>query len=775
MNQEKRKYYLKKLQKLSKNKLLDCATEIIKCIPGTQGNVVYPFKNAPIITAKNNQYVPDLKVMLAENYFDRKTHEPITLQKEYIRQGIPNPPIGWWMSEKYDGIRAIWDGQKFVSRGSHIGNPKIFTYVPQWFMDLMPPGIALDGEIFGGRGTFQNFSSISNLKPGGKYTEEQINKLWYEASYQIFDVPELDASFEDRMLFIEQIVEDRCKCWKKIRLPNYILNNQPKRSCPLLVTKQFKVKSEEQLSELYDELVSQGAEGAILRAPHSPYEQKRSRLMLKLKPKEDAECVITGYYPGTGKYDKLVGTDKQGNPIPMLGSFKCQMIEKGVLKSITFKVPGMTDIIREQYWNPTSKYYHPIGTVITYTYMEQTRDGKPRHPEYKGIRTDVQAPTTTKPLSADEVKEFNKLSGRFEFNPTIGDYPINQDVIDAFEAMIQKVTATKEPHWQFKVANYKKGIGIVKKYDQPIKTKQQALEMFQAGGMKKPVKLLDKIEEVLTTGQLRAAEEAKANPEIKAITILSSVPEIGPSTARKLYKDHNIETISQLKQTVERNPNILNRKQLIGLKYYDDLVDSTTLKQRRIPRTEIKKYEQLFKANADEFKGMDVSIVGSYRRELPTSGDIDVLVTVYGASKTVGQQLFKEYVEQLIENDVLTETWSFGSTKFIGLGQLPYQMARHIDLLYTVPDEYPFHLQYFTGSKEHNIELRKLANEQGFSLNENNFTYLKGPHKGKVVSSKEIRKRIGKDEFTNECDIYHFLGVQCPRPPNRESGNLRSK
>ncbi len=54
---------------------------------------------------------------------------------------IETPPIGWYVSEKFDGIRAIWDGEKFISRGNNAGNPKVYTYVPEYFKKLMPPGI----------------------------------------------------------------------------------------------------------------------------------------------------------------------------------------------------------------------------------------------------------------------------------------------------------------------------------------------------------------------------------------------------------------------------------------------------------------------------------------------------------------------------------------------------------------------------------------------------------------------------------------------------------
>ena len=87
---------------------------------------------------------------------------------------IDVPPIGWWASEKWDGIRALWDGEKMISRGSGVGKPKVYTYIPEWFKKTLPPGIPLDGEIWIGRGLFQKTSRLSTLKPGKSYTVEQI-------------------------------------------------------------------------------------------------------------------------------------------------------------------------------------------------------------------------------------------------------------------------------------------------------------------------------------------------------------------------------------------------------------------------------------------------------------------------------------------------------------------------------------------------------------------------------------------------------------------------
>jgi DNA ligase-1 len=103
------------------------------------------------------------------------------------------------------------------------------------------------------------------------------------------------------------------------------------------------------------------------------YIPKRTRLLLKLKPEEEAECIITGpHKEGIGQFEGL------------LGSFRCQLINTDKF----FYVGGMKRSIRVNYNNKKSDEYHPDGTIITFKYTEMTPDGIPRFPRYKGIRED---------------------------------------------------------------------------------------------------------------------------------------------------------------------------------------------------------------------------------------------------------------------------------------------------------------------------------------------------------------------------------------------------
>jgi len=324
------------------------------------GKPIYP-QNTEVVTKGSDTYVPGLKdaFMLAYNYPSpiSKRMVEYSIQEEYK---VPPAPIGWYMSEKFDGQRSLWDGSKFVTRGSASSLPRVYPYVPEWFVALMPPGIALDGEFFIARNSFQDLGFLkSKLKPESERkksdnTQIELDNKWINIKYQVFDLINNDP-FEKRFSDLKKIISERQAIWSSISLPPYLKKGE----CPLRLTNQIKVKSEADLNKYYSELTSEEAEGVMLRAPNVKYIQGRTRFLLKLKPEEDAECTITGYKPGEGKYQGL------------LGAFECNF------KGHTFYVGGMNDSIRSSY-----RTTHPIGTVITFKYTSLTDGGIPRHPRY---------------------------------------------------------------------------------------------------------------------------------------------------------------------------------------------------------------------------------------------------------------------------------------------------------------------------------------------------------------------------------------------------------
>lgn len=321
---------------------------------------IYPRKNTPVKIVKNDIYVPELvdKFMLAFDYIDKKKKKitEITSRTDDYKYFTVPAPIGWYMSEKFDGQRALWDGEKFVTRGNSFSLPRVYPYVPKWFIALMPPGIALDGEFYISRNSFQD---LGFLKSKIKKDEDIpfLDKKWVNIIYQVFDTPAPygELPFEERMEKLSEIIYSRTKIW----------NIKKTNKCPMVMTKQIKITSEEQINNFYTDIVSQGAEGVMIRAPKIKYIPKRTRLMLKLKPEEEAECKVIGYKDGELKYKG------------MLGSFHCEMIPSGK----TFYLSGMNDSLRKNYLKEV-----PLGTIITYKYSFLTNEGIPRHPRFKNVR-----------------------------------------------------------------------------------------------------------------------------------------------------------------------------------------------------------------------------------------------------------------------------------------------------------------------------------------------------------------------------------------------------
>ena len=340
---------------------------------GQDGEIAYPSVRQPQQTFAPRENVPHMKdvLILAHDYIDKKKAVPVNLEgrsedaKLAKQYNIPNPPQGWWMSEKFDGERALWDGKHMVSRGGKV------IWIPEWFKALLPPGEALDGELFIGRNKFQDLGFLRSFpKPEASRkradkTVKDLEEKWNNILFMVFDVPSVDALWEKRMKAIDTVVKKSCKKWSKIVLPPYL---KKKPSCPIVGTEFIKVRDEQHLDKHFNTLLSGDAEGVMLRAPNSPYKPKRTRFLLKVKPDHDAECRITGYKPGTGKYSG------------MLGSFECEMIPEGK----KFYISGMTDEIRTTYQES-----HPIGTIVTYKYTFLTDEGIPRHPRYLRKRRQI--------------------------------------------------------------------------------------------------------------------------------------------------------------------------------------------------------------------------------------------------------------------------------------------------------------------------------------------------------------------------------------------------
>ena len=255
------------------------------------------------------------------------------------------------------------------------------------------------------------------------------------------------------------------------------------------------------------------------------------------------------------------------------------------------------------------------------------------------------------------------------------------------------------------------------------------------------VAVLKKLNEFVDTGKIKFLEKEKEDP----VNIFTQVHGIGIKKAQKLVED-GIKTIEELREKQDK----LNDIQKKGLKYYEDL-------QKRIPREEIDSFNKLFET---EFKNLNYpnatfEIVGSYRRGLSNSGDIDLIIS----DKENDNSIFANFIKILLEKNVITELLSNGKTKSMAIGKLPGDKPyRRIDFLYSSPKEYPFAILYFTGSKAFNTTMRSHALKNSLSLNEHGLYKMEGKVKGQLLDL----------DLKNEKDIFDYLKLKYVEPNNRK-------
>ena len=615
---------------------------------------------------------------------------PFMLAKEYYHE-MPkpkadqeyNPPVGWLLSEKYDGYRARFmgspgGGKRFMSRQN-----KLF-HSPNWFKEAMPPGVNLDGELWVGREDFQKMGLVRKKKP-----EPQE---WTIVKYIVYDLPDIDAPFSDRIKELKKIVKNNTLRWSIIRKNM----GEPYASleCPIQMATQTKVKSLTHLDELYQTILQKGGEGVMVKDPSSSYENKRSNYMLKYKPTFDAEAIIIDYKKGQGKYKG------------MLGGFICkQLTNHDTYMSIDhnenhiFAMSGMDDDVRKTY-----KQTHPIGTIISYECSGKTDTGKPRFARYVRVREDV----TVEDHIVDESSRENvihilKEMGQFERN--------NGEL--------------------FKAASYFRAAKGIE--DIPL-TEESILAVKGIGKS-----LCKKILEIADTGTCGFYEKIKDYKDPR--TAFLDIYGVGTKKANDLVS-MGFTTIEDIRKA-DNLEDILNNKQQLGLKYYDDI-------NQRIPRSEITEHELLLHHALHEVDpNAELTIAGSYRRGMETSGDIDMLV------KMDDKKTFTKFIKHLKTVNYITEELAKGQKKFMGLGKL-HDIHRRIDIMYTTPEEYPFAILYFTGSKEHNQKMREKALTYDYTMNEYGITYV-----------DESDGKLDDKVFVNEKDIFDFLEMDYVKPCER--------
>ena len=299
----------------------------------------------------------------------------------------------------------------------------------------------------------------------------------------------------------------------------------------------------------------------------------------------------------------------------------------------------------------------------------------------------------------------------------------------------------------FKVRAYDKVLKELRTLNKPIKTLEDIEDVPGIGA-----RIKEKIREIIETGVLKVAENIKADSGVNATDLIMGVYGIGAVKANDLIKNHNIRSIADLREAVAKNPKLLNEKQKIGLKYFEDI-------QERIPRKEMEQHEkEILKIVSNIDKSFKAIVVGSYRREAVSSGDIDVLIGYpEGMLEKDAEVKFKEIVQEFEDKNYITDILAKGPKKCLAVAKLTNEeKSRRLDLLLTPPEEFPYALLYFTGSDKFNIKMRKKAIEMGYSLSEHG---LKIIEKDSPASQPPVMK--------TEKDVFEFLDIPYLSPKER--------
>ena len=243
------------------------------------------------------------QVMLAKNYVAG------VVVKDYL------------ISEKLDGVRAVWDGKQLRFRSGRV------IAVPTWFIQHFPK-TAMDGELWIGRGQFDVVS-------GATRKEVPIDAEWRQISYHVFDMPKEAGRFDERIVALEKTIRAANIAWLKM-------------------VPQTTYADEDQLQLELKKIVALGGEGLMLHRADATWEAGRSDALLKLKMQQDAEATVVGYTEGKGKYKGMIGA-----------------LEMQTAAGLRFKLgSGLTDAQRQ---NPPA-----IGSIVTYRYRDLTLKGLPR-------------------------------------------------------------------------------------------------------------------------------------------------------------------------------------------------------------------------------------------------------------------------------------------------------------------------------------------------------------------------------------------------------------
>ena len=240
--------------------------------------------------------------------------------------------------------------------------------------------------------------------------------------------------------------------------------------------------------------------------------------------------------------------------------------------------------------------------------------------------------------------------------------------------------------------------------------------------------LAGKIEEMLDSGELADLEAARqrTGPELAQ---LMRVEGLGPKRVRQLYEELGIRGLGDLKDALEQEK--LRELEGLGRKTEEKIARAVQRLDRQ-QRTQVADVEEIADALLDYIRSVDgvkeAIIAGSYRRRKATVGDLDILVIATKQSPVMDRFVNYEEVDEVV---------SKGETR----STVRLRSGISVDLRDVRQASYGAALMYFTGSKEHNIAVRRMGVEQGLKFNE--YGVYKNDRKVAGKTEKEVYGQVG--------------------------------
>ncbi len=262
----------------------------------------------------------------------------------------------------------------------------------------------------------------------------------------------------------------------------------------------------------------------------------------------------------------------------------------------------------------------------------------------------------------------------------------------------------------------------------------------------------DKIAELVTTGSMRFYDKLRAEIPPSLVGMLQ-IPGLGPKTVKQIYEELGIETLEDLRQAAEAG----TLKTLKGLSAKTEtlILAGIAALESRPRRLLINRAEEVIEGMAAALEGVPgvrrIAPAGSFRRRRETIGDLDLLAETDDPAALI---------------EVFTGLGAVDSVVNRGGYKAAVRLLRgpQVDLMVMPPGAAGTYLIHFTGSKEHNVRLRAIARDRGWSLSEKGF--LRIDENGEPLTGDAAELRT----FPTEEEAYAFLDLPYIEPELREDG-----